>query len=133
MKKTLLCFILLMFAGTRYLAAQNYNITNSTVSTCTGNFLESGGNSGGYGNSQNLVMTFCASTSGECLRVNFSSFDIESGFDFLTVYNGATTGAPVIGVYTGTTIPASFTSTTGCLTFEFTSDIILSKLTGLLL
>jgi large repetitive protein len=125
-KHLLFCFILL-FAPALKLLGQNYNITNSTVATCGGNFYDSGGNNGQYGNGENFVMTFCSSTSGECVRVSFSSFNIESGYDFLTVYNGASTAAPVLGVYTGTTIPAMITSTTGCLTFEFTSDNIFTN------
>src|SRR5687768_12086903 len=117
MKKHLLFLLLLLLIFSTFSSAQNYNISNSTITTCTGNFYDTGGNGGNYGNNENLVMTFCSSVSGECIRVNFTSFNLENGFDYLTVYNGATTGAPVLGNFTGTTIPAMITSTTGCLTF----------------
>lgn len=106
--------------------AQNYTMGNSTISACSGNFYDSGGGGNGsnanYSNSENYTMTFCPSTSGQCVRLTFSAFDIESGFDFLRVYNGPSTASPLIGTYTGTTSPATITATTGCITLQFTSD-----------
>jgi len=115
-----LLVMLLFCAGTA--SAQNYNISNSTISTCGGNFYDSGGPAGNYGINENFVMTFCSSTSGECIRLNFTDFNIENNFDFLTVYNGPNTASPVLGVFTGPTLPGILTATTGCLTIEFTSD-----------
>ncbi|HEX5002465.1 MAG TPA: PKD domain-containing protein [Bacteroidia bacterium] len=106
--------------------SQNYNITNSTVNTCGGNFYDSGGNGGAYGNNENVVMTFCSNSAGNCIRLTFSQFNIESGYDFLTVYNGPNTASPVLGVYTGTAIPPVLTATTGCLTVQFTSDLVIT-------
>jgi hypothetical protein len=56
--------------------------------------------------------------------MNFSEFNTESGFDFVRVYNGPTTASPLLGTFSGTTIPGPFTSThpSGCLTVNFTSD-----------
>jgi hypothetical protein len=122
MKKLLLSTLIFLLVHFSSVFAQNYNISNSTVSTCSGNFYDSGGSGGNYANNENYVMTFCSNVPGECVRVSFSAFDLEDGFDFLTVYNGSNTSAPVLGTYTGTTIPGILTSTTGCLTFEFTSD-----------
>ncbi len=122
MKKLLLSTLIFLLIHFSSVFAQNYNISNSTVSTCSGNFFDSGGSGGNYANNENYVMTFCSNVPGECVRVSFSAFELEDGFDFLTVYNGSNTGAPVLGTYTGTTIPGMLTSTTGCLTFEFTSD-----------
>ena len=97
------------------------NMGNCTDNACSGNFFDSGGSIGNYGNSENLSHTIC-SNSGNCVQVSFTSFDLESGFDFLTVYDGPTTSSPVLGTYTGTTSPGTVTSTNGCLTFVFTSD-----------
>src|SRR5688572_12788318 len=115
----------LLLTGT--LSAQNYNISNSNVSTCSGNFYDSGGNGGNYGNNETFVMTFCSSVAGDCIRLNFTAFNLEANFDFLTVYNGPNTASPVLGTFTGTTIPALLTATTGCLTIEFTSDITITR------
>lgn len=116
--------LLLFFSGKAY--AQNYNMGNSSISTCSGNFYDSGGNGAGaganYNNNENYTMTFCSSTPGQCVRLTFTAFNIESGFDYLRIYNGSTTGAPLLGTYTGTTSPGTVTATSGCLTLQFTSD-----------
>ncbi|MFM7900479.1 MAG: CUB domain-containing protein, partial [Bacteroidota bacterium] len=63
---------------------------------------------------------------GQCVSLNFTSFNIESGFDYLTIYNGPNTASPVIGTYTGTSSPGTVTATSGCITLVFTSDIIVT-------
>jgi hypothetical protein len=55
----------------------------------------------------------------------FTAFDTEYGYDFLTIHNGTSTSAPIIGLYTGNTLPANGTvivGNTGALTLHFTSD-----------
>jgi len=122
MLKRFFILILLFFSCIVFANGQNYNISNSSVSTCTGNFYDSNGSGGNYFNNENYVMTFCSSVSGECVQLLFSAFDLEDGYDFLTVYNGPNTSSPVLGSYTGNNIPGVLTATSGCLTIEFTSD-----------
>ncbi len=96
--RSTLVLLLLFFSGKAY--AQNYNMGNSSISTCSGNFYDSGGNGAGaganYNNNENYTMTFCSSTPGQCVRLTFTAFNIESGFDYLRIYNGSTTGAPLL-------------------------------------
>ena len=102
--------------------AQNYNMTTGSISGCSGTFYDSGGSGGTYQNSENYTFTICPTNPGDAVIVNFSSFNIESGFDNLYIYNGPNTGSPLIGSYTGTNSPGMVVSTAGCLTFVFTSD-----------
>ena len=97
--------------------------TNAQL-TCGSTFTDSGGSGATYSSSENMTYTVCPTTPGAHVRVDFSSFDVESGYDYLTVYNGNVEGVNLLGTYTGTTIDAFFESTTvdGCLTFVFTSD-----------
>ncbi|MEZ5147269.1 MAG: PKD domain-containing protein [Bacteroidales bacterium] len=101
-----------------------FNITNGTVTTCMGNFYDSGGPTGSYSNNETFVETFYPSTSGSMMRFNFSSFSIESGWDYLYIYNGENTSSPLMGTYTGSSSPGTVTAsnTSGALTFRFTSD-----------
>ncbi|HMT29590.1 MAG TPA: CUB domain-containing protein, partial [Bacteroidia bacterium] len=122
LKKNLIVVMFMFFINITFCFSQNYNISNSTVSTCSGNFYDSNGAGGNYFNNENYVMTFCSSTSGDCVQLSFTALDLEDGFDFLTVYNGSTTAAPVLGTYTGNNIPGLLTATSGWLTIEFTSD-----------
>ena len=96
-------------------------MTNGTINDCSGNFKDPG-NNGQYANNSNFTQTICSSIAGQCVSLTFTSFNIESGFDFLYVYDGATATQNLIGVYTGTTLPGTLTSSNGCLTFFFTSD-----------
>jgi hypothetical protein len=96
---------------------------------CAGvNFYDTGGTSGNYTNDQYLIRTLKPGTAGAKIRVVFSSLNIEDGYDYLLVYNGPDTDAPLLGVYTGTTPPGPFQSTAadGSLTFIFISDSYLT-------
>ncbi|NAY92566.1 sodium:calcium exchanger [Muricauda sp. JGD-17] len=96
----------------------------ATINTCSGIFLDSGGTSSTYTNNEDITYTICPDTPGSFTRVNFTSFDVESGFDFLFVYEGTTTGGTLIGQFHNGNLPSTITSTdvSGCLTFRFTSD-----------
>lgn len=91
-------------------------------------FTDTGGTLNNYENGQYLVRTITPTTPGIGAVVTFTEFDLELDFDFLFVYNGATTDAPLIGMFTGSEIPGPFTSTApdGSLTFEFISDQFLT-------
>ncbi len=95
-----------------------------TDNVCTGTFLDSGGVSGTYTNNEDITYTICPDVGGSFTRVNFTSFDVENGYDFLYVYEGTTTGGTLIGQYHNGNLPGTITSTdgSGCLTFRFTSD-----------
>lgn len=97
---------------------------SGTINTCNASFFDSGGSAGSYLNNENRTITICPDNPGDLVQVNFSSFNLESGFDFLTIYDGNSAGAPIIGTFTGTTSPGIITSSSadGCLTFQFTSD-----------
>uniref|UniRef100_UPI0025957AC3 PKD domain-containing protein n=1 Tax=uncultured Flavobacterium sp. TaxID=165435 RepID=UPI0025957AC3 len=121
-KKYILLFFVLFSFG---LSAQTYNMSNASVNTCTGTFLDSGG-TGNYSNSQNFTKTFCPSTPGSIIRFVFTQFNLENNADFLYVYDGNSTTAPLLQTYTGTDLPLTLqptaANTSGCLTFVFTSD-----------
>lgn len=107
------------------LNAQTYNMANGTVNTCSGTFYDSGGASGTYGSNANLTFTICSSLPGASVMVSFTSFDLESGYDYLSIYNGPTTGSPALVVNaSGSSLNGqTFESVGGtCLTFRFTSD-----------
>ena len=126
MNKNLLLVIFLLFMSVQCSIAQTYTMGNSVNTTCGGTFYDSGGNLGQYQRNERDTMTICSGTAGQCVRVTFTSFDIEATFDFLTIYNGPTTASPIIGTYTGTTSPGLIISSSGCLTFVFSSDFTIN-------
>ncbi|MCF6130284.1 fibronectin type III domain-containing protein [Flavobacterium sp. AS60] len=98
--------------------------TQAAPPVCGGNFVDSGGTTGNYGNNQNITTTICPTTSGDLVTVTFTSFSMESCCDSLRIYDGNSTAGTLLGTYTGTTLPPAFTSSAanGCLTFVFVSD-----------
>ena len=93
---------------------------------CGGNFVDTGGVTGNYGNSQNLTTTICPTTpgNGDAVTVIFRAFNTQANADFLKVYDGDNASATLLANLSGTTLPPSFTSSapSGCLTFVFTSN-----------
>jgi gliding motility-associated-like protein len=122
MNKISLLFILFLLS-LGVAQSQSYNISNSSISACSGTFYDNGG-TGNYTNNRDITFTICPSTSGLSVQAAFSAFQLESGYDYLYIYNGNSTSAPLIGTYSGTTSPGTIISSAsnGCLTFRFTSD-----------
>ncbi|MFN8395334.1 MAG: PKD domain-containing protein [Bacteroidia bacterium] len=96
---------------------------NTTLSYCVGNVLDPGGPND-YMDNCNTVVTIQPPLA-DYIVLTFNSFAIEDGWDFLNIYDGPTTASPLIGSYTGITLPGGGTvsSTTGAVTLEFTSDV----------
>ncbi|MCO5257943.1 MAG: C25 family cysteine peptidase [Lentimicrobium sp.] len=101
-----------------------FNMTSGSITTCTGYFYDSGGASAPYGNNEDLTMTIYPATAGNLIRLEFSAFNTESGYDYLSIYNGTSTSAPLMGTWNGTSGPGTITANNspGALTINFTSD-----------
>ncbi len=106
--------------------SSDFLMTNGTITTCTGNFYDSGGPDYGYGNSENYLMTFYPATTGNMIRFDFIEFEVENNCDNLYIYDGEDISTPLIGTYSGSVVPGIVTAnnTEGALTFNFTSDYI---------
>lgn len=115
--------------------AQVYNMTcppsPQTINSCTGTFYDAGGSAANYPNNQNFcTYTFCSNSPGECLMLNFTSFNVNdidifgNVYDYLTVYDGPSTASPLLFYIYGGPFPAPFpvAAAGSCLTFEFYSD-----------
>jgi hypothetical protein len=98
-----------------------------SVSTCGGTFYDSGGSGGSYGNSEFYTMTFCSDQPGDEIQFDFTSFNLEAGYDDLYIYDGPNTSSPQIAgsPFSGSS-PGIVSSTNGCLTFVFDSDTYVS-------
>ncbi len=98
-------------------------MNNGSITTCGGDFYDTGGQLGDYQDNETYTLTVYPATSGAMVRVNFSSFAVEDTYDSLIVYNGNSTNSPLIGSYF--TNPGIITSSAsdGSLTFVFNSDI----------
>ncbi|MCO5258942.1 MAG: N-acetylmuramoyl-L-alanine amidase [Crocinitomicaceae bacterium] len=105
----------------KYYKLINNTPTITTITNANGNLYDTGGATGDYGNDERkLWLIQPANTSS--ISIHFSEFNIENNWDYLFLYDGATTDAPLIGKYTGTNSPGTITSTSGSLLIEFRSD-----------
>jgi gliding motility-associated-like protein len=128
MKKAYLHLLFILAVSTVY--GQNYTVPSSgttNISACSGTVRDPGG-TGTYGNNANGVLVICPSTPGSAIQINFTQFDTESNYDYVTVFNGNSTGAPILmgplsgGPLTPPGNPIVSTAANGCLTIRFTSD-----------
>ncbi len=120
--------LLLIFTTTTFFIINSIAQTSmgtGTLTQCGGTYLDPGGTSN-YPNNANQTQTICPGTAGQCITLQFTEFNVEANWDFLYIYDGTSTAAPLIATLTGTTIPGNITSTTGCLTLRFTSDGIIN-------
>ncbi|MCD4735586.1 MAG: PKD domain-containing protein [Bacteroidales bacterium] len=107
---------------------EEFLMSNTTVTTCSGTFYDSGGAGSNYSDYEDYTFTiFPAAVNGKT-KIIFSLFNVEyhssCNYDWLKIYNGPDTFSPLIGEYCGTSSPGTVisTETTGALTFEFHSD-----------
>ncbi|MFP4620241.1 MAG: C25 family cysteine peptidase [Bacteroidales bacterium] len=87
-------------------------------------FYDSGGPEENYGNEEHSRLTFLPEYKGFTLSVDFRSFDVESDFDSLRIFDGTSTAAPLIGIFNNSNKPGQIVAKndSGALTFEFHSD-----------
>ncbi|MBP8822078.1 MAG: hypothetical protein KBH07_00370 [Flavobacteriales bacterium] len=90
---------------------------------CGDVFYDPGG-TGDYGNDISSTVTICPSTPGDMVVLNFTAFATEGFIDELMIYDGTNTSAPLLGSYSGTSLPPVTVASNpgGCLTADFDSD-----------
>jgi len=102
-----------------------YGVTTScnggnVLTTPTGTFSDGSGTAN-YGNNQFcnwLIAPPCATS----VTLSLTQLNTEANHDGVIVYNGNNTKSPIIGVYTGTILPSSVTSSGGEMLVVFISD-----------
>ena len=105
------------------------NFNNGSVT----NFFDSGNNTNSYSSNENEVITLCPDASGSKMVAVFGTnagytLDIHTS-DTLFVYDGIQTTSPLLAKINNSTfpngvnLPASWSNTSGCLTFQFISDV----------
>ncbi len=95
--------------------------TYTTYTAATGNFYDDGGPSANYNEDENSLYII-APTGAKTVTLKFNSFATESTWDYMFVHDGNNVFAPIIGTFTGTTTPATVTSSSPALCIEFRSD-----------
>jgi len=101
---------------------ENY-MTDCFEDPCIGEIHDFGGPFKDYYDDEDYTWTV-APTGASSLDIVFSQFDVELNYDYLYIYDGPSDLSPQISgsPFTGTTSPGTFSTTTGAITFKFTSD-----------
>ena len=107
--------------------AQSYSLPftgSNTITTCSGTLYDDGGLNGDYSANASGATTILPATAGNKVRLQFTSFVVEPGYDHVYIYDGSTTTAPLIGSYDTNNPPPTVYGTTasGALTVVLTSD-----------
>ncbi|KFC22236.1 M12 family metallo-peptidase [Epilithonimonas lactis] len=93
---------------------------------CGKTVTDSGGETANYTDNETWTKTFYPNNGNQKLKMTFQEFDLEEGYDFLTIRNGLATSPVFSGAnnLSGTTLPGSYESThaTGAITITFRSD-----------
>ncbi|MBK8557789.1 MAG: PKD domain-containing protein [Lewinellaceae bacterium] len=98
---------------------------NTVLSSCSGSINDGSGNAD-Y--SANLYCSWLISPPGaSTVTLNFSSFNTESGFDFVRIYDGVNTSGILLGVYSGASLPPSQTANSGNMFIVFETDDTANK------
>ncbi|MCB0400441.1 MAG: N-acetylmuramoyl-L-alanine amidase [Flavobacteriales bacterium] len=92
----------------------------TTITSASGTITDNGGSAGNYTGQRELILIQPANASS--IILNTVMFDMENTWDYLYIYDGATTNDPLIGYYTGSVIPASITSSGGSMLLEMRAD-----------
>lgn len=95
----------------------------ATQTACSGQLYDSGGPTADYTDNTDATITI-APLGASNVTLTFTSFNFESNYDYLYVYDGNSITSPLIGQYSGSTLPngGSITSSNGAITVRQTTD-----------
>ncbi len=116
-----------------------FNMQDGQVNSCSGIFYDSGGPSdnidvgGNYLPNEDFTLTICPDSPDNSIEIVFNEFFTENNSDVLIIYDGEDTSAPVLASLSGNLVDpdnndppiiysSSNNNTSGCLTFNFTSN-----------
>ena len=93
----------------------------TSLTAASGTVYDAGGPSANYPDDVRQCQLI-APAGATSVSLSFSSFDLESGYDHLLVFDGANNQAPLIGKYSGTASPGTLTAASGKMYLELRSD-----------
>jgi hypothetical protein len=98
----------------------SYCSGTTTLTENSGSF-EDGSGTNNYTNNSDCLWLIQPSGASN-ITLNFSSFNTESNCDFVRIYDGSSTSDPLLGEFSGSSIPSSITSTSGNMLVNFITD-----------
>lgn len=97
------------------------HFTTCSVNPCIDSLFDMGGPLRNYYDNEDYTYTIAPPNS-QSITINFSQFNLENSNDYLRLYNGSTTAAPLIGSFTGSNNPGTLIANSGAFTLQFHSN-----------
>ena len=96
-------------------------LSDCKLTLCTDSIFDMGGPERNHYDNEQYTYTI---TPGENVltTLNFTQFELETGYDSLWLYDGSSINAPLIGSYSGTSGPGTIQSSGTSITLRFKSD-----------
>jgi Zn-dependent metalloprotease len=104
-----------------YTSTQNGYCSGSTTLTAPNGTFSDGSNNNQYANNSDCSWLIQPPNATD-ITLTFSAFTTEQNYDGVAVYDGVDNTAPLLGQFSGSSIPNSVTSTGGSMFVEFLSD-----------
>lgn len=95
-------------------------VTN--ITSCTGTIDDGSEPDYWYSNDRDCYWKITPSGGASQITLQFNRFDVESGYDYVRVYDGATVNDPLLLSATGTSTPNDVTATSGSMLVYFETD-----------
>ena len=95
----------------------------TTVLTAQNGTFSDGSGPASYLNNTNCSWLIQPTGGATFIRISFTEFATEAGYDFVRIYAGTDANAPLVATYEGTTIPGPTVVTGSAAFVSFTSDI----------
>jgi PKD repeat protein len=106
---------------------ETFNMSNGTLTTCSGVFYDPQGASN-YLDNLDYTMTLMPGDTSKSIQAVFNSFSLEANsscsYDWLSIYDGISTSDSLLGTWCGTNSPGTVVAfkSSGALTFQFHTD-----------
>ena len=97
-----------------------YFMKDTLITDCQGILYDSGGPTAAYGHNENITTVIAA---GGVVTLTFQGFfQLENNVDFLKIYDGPSIASPLLGQFTGTSVPPTLVANSGYVTLVMTTD-----------
>lgn len=122
----ILSFVITVFSLLTHNSYADVICSNSSSTSSSGTLYDAGGSAGNYSNFQRCGFLIQPTTSGD-ITLSFSAFDYERNYDYVYVYDGTNTSGTLLGRFTGYSLPASVTATSGAMYIVHSTDYSIRK------
>ena len=107
-----------------YTSSSSFCNPNTTLTAPVGIIEDGSPNGVNYLNNTSCQWLIQPPVTNQAIRFNFFRLNTQAGIDTVTIYDGATTSDPILGTFSGTTLPAPVVSSGADMLITFNTDAI---------